>query len=592
MAASSVSTMIGTDVAPTMTTMEGRVTGCDRSFTDSLDAYIAVDADVELPKAAMEMGTAQTQDESQMLMNKAVKRGVIAPAVVTGGSNGAGIVAQIATTAKTSGSAAALVTNYQPGTTVTDAKDLKGADAPPSVAIPNVEQAKVSDEQADSVVTNAAGMVDGEVSAEASSAFVGEAKCRSDEQLQSGRSQLQSGAFQSTNISKDVPSSFNENTIAVIVQQQVSASAGAQKHAAVGGVEDIVSTKASGKKHDSAKADVSSKTTGATADVASTTIGAAVPAACEVAISRPTVACGTTNRNDASTTLTVSKSVAPAVSSIGGQSVKQAAGSVQQNSAHGEKPVNGEAGTASDSGADVHGAQKNTQADVKPVSQSTEQVVKSVAKLQGADAIAPTVHSAGPPATVTGASTAPQPPVIGAQKSVAGDVSASLNASHGNGELSNAGGSQAPAMGEVHKTLVATPTVLEVGIPNGTQGWLKVRAELANGGINASLAAASPGGQEMLHRELPALTAFLQQEKVAVSSLVVQSPMTGGFRDLSGGAGGFAGGQTQQQNQGRAGSTGAAFTEGGVHPDLNMQADEVLTAMQYPSGGSWLSVRA
>jgi hypothetical protein len=75
--------------------------------------------------------------------------------------------------------------------------------------------------------------------------------------------------------------------------------------------------------------------------------------------------------------------------------------------------------------------------------------------------------------------------------------------------------------------LAATPTSLEVGIANGTHGWLKIRAEMEDGVVTASLSPGSMATQEMLHRELPSLVAYLQEEKLGVNTLVVKpSQMT------------------------------------------------------------------
>ena len=242
---------------------------------------------------------------------------------------------------------------------------------------------------------------------------------------------------------------------------------------------------------------------------------------------------------------------------------QSAASSSPSEKAHGDGV---EVSNAAETG--THVVQKDAQAPAKAgepsvvaaaaqsVTQAVTQTVKSSTKVQTAGVGTVVSHSggvAGAMASAAGANTVLQAPVAAAQKGTSGDGAATLLAAHGgNGELTSASGAQA-AMNETHRTLVATPTVLEVGIPNGTQGWLKVRAELTGGGVNASLSAASSAGQEMLHRELPALTTYLQQEKVAVNSLVVQTPVAGGFRGPGGGAGGFTGGQTQQQNQGGSG---------------------------------------
>ncbi len=76
-----------------------------------------------------------------------------------------------------------------------------------------------------------------------------------------------------------------------------------------------------------------------------------------------------------------------------------------------------------------------------------------------------------------------------------------------------------------HTTLSSTPTTLEVGVANGTHGWLKIRAELnASGTVDASLTGANAAASGRLHNDLPALSSFLQEERVAVGSLNVAAP--------------------------------------------------------------------
>jgi hypothetical protein len=151
------------------------------------------------------------------------------------------------------------------------------------------------------------------------------------------------------------------------------------------------------------------------------------------------------------------------------------------------------------------------------------------------------------------------------------------------------------------RMLTATPTSLEVGVQNGTHGWLKVRAEMTDGGaVNASVSATSSAAQEMLHRELPALTAYLQEEKVTVNAIVVHAPSTGGADPRSSSGMGGAGGQTpprsneggeQHQNLRKAtliGSDGPSTYRISLGPD----EDRSLPLAGYSSGGGWLSVRA
>jgi hypothetical protein len=159
----------------------------------------------------------------------------------------------------------------------------------------------------------------------------------------------------------------------------------------------------------------------------------------------------------------------------------------------------------------------------------------------------------------------------------------------------------AASMGGMPRMLTATPTALEVGIQNGTHGWLKVRAEMVDGGVvNASVSAASSAGQEMLHRELPALTAYLQEEKVAVNAVVVHAPLATGAESRGSTGMDGAGGQTPQRNneggeqqrhieKATFDGPDQTMTYQSVH---GMNEDGSLPLVPYPSGGSWLSVRA
>jgi len=124
---------------------------------------------------------------------------------------------------------------------------------------------------------------------------------------------------------------------------------------------------------------------------------------------------------------------------------------------------------------------------------------------------------------------------------------------------------------------------------------------MTDGGVvNASVSAASSAGQEMLHRELPALTAYLQEEKVAVNAVAVHGPSSAGTdaRSSSGtdGAGGqtpqrSSGGEDQHQNLKKATLNGSdeAMTYRSLH---GVDEDGSLPLAALVSGGSWLSVRA
>lgn len=205
--------------------------------------------------------------------------------------------------------------------------------------------------------------------------------------------------------------------------------------------------------------------------------------------------------------------------------------------------------------------------------------------------------AASPVAIASGAAPAhlAAAPFAKAQGSDAGAQPGTIHVGAGESGFAGTAASSTPDV--AHRTLSASPTTLEVGIPNGTEGWLKIRAEMASGGgVNASLSAASPASQEMLHRELPSLTAFLQQERVAVNTVVVHPLSAAATRAETGGMGGGMSGQAQQRN-GQGGDGGRAMQGVSVdHDPYSTQeptgADEILSPLHYAGGGSWLSVRA
>lgn len=148
-----------------------------------------------------------------------------------------------------------------------------------------------------------------------------------------------------------------------------------------------------------------------------------------------------------------------------------------------------------------------------------------------------------------------------------------------------------------HKTLTASSTTLEVGVPNGTHGWLKVRAELADdGGVHASVTSNSSEGTEMLRRELPSLTNYLHQEQVPVSSVVIHMPSS--EMDLSN----FSGGTGQNHETGSGSAEGNSSHQS---PAAMSRSDEGTRqgvpeedggagwpSFGYAGAGGWLSVRA
>jgi hypothetical protein len=220
-------------------------------------------------------------------------------------------------------------------------------------------------------------------------------------------------------------------------------------------------------------------------------------------------------------------------------------------------------------------------------------------RLSGESPVA-TIHA--PPAGADPTADVATAVVSGLTKLPGGGGSAST-ASFSNGLREQDGsGSVARSTEPMPRTLSATPTALEVGIPDGTHGWLKVRAEITDGGVvNASVSAASPASQEMLHRELPSLTAYLQSEKVAVNTVVVHPTVSSGAESRGTRVGAESGGSEQTPRQSNEGTQqqGSVRTAAEVAEDVTsyqglhgVDEDGMLPLATYGSGGSWLSVRA
>jgi hypothetical protein len=139
------------------------------------------------------------------------------------------------------------------------------------------------------------------------------------------------------------------------------------------------------------------------------------------------------------------------------------------------------------------------------------------------------------------------------------------------------------------QTLVATPKVLEIGVASEAHGWLRVRAEVDGAGeVSAAVVATSAGAAEGLHRELPAISAYLAGEQVGVGSLVVHA------------AGGAVATQDAMYGAG-AGAAGSGPGDGAEKESNQAQRsalpDDVSSMLAMPSAvfgngtGSWLSVR-
>ena len=141
--------------------------------------------------------------------------------------------------------------------------------------------------------------------------------------------------------------------------------------------------------------------------------------------------------------------------------------------------------------------------------------------------------------------------------------------------------------------------MLEVGIASGSHGWLRVRAEFGQTGeVAASVVAASAGAAEGLHKELPAISAYLAGERVGVSSLVVNAMEKGASAQdstLNNSAGGAMGSEAGTGRRGK--DVPASPASVGVASDVDSDAGFDLAGINLPAvlhangSGSWLSVR-
>jgi hypothetical protein len=151
-----------------------------------------------------------------------------------------------------------------------------------------------------------------------------------------------------------------------------------------------------------------------------------------------------------------------------------------------------------------------------------------------------------------------------------------------------------PALG--HTMLNASPTMLEVGVPGGSHGWLKIRAEIGEGGsVQASLSATTPAGRETLHRELPEMTAFLASEQLSVQLHVAEpaqssassASVTHDFTQTSTPAD-HSGGERRERPYQEAVPSSSTLVDG---PEMAWASSGYATSTTL-HGGSWVNVVA
>jgi hypothetical protein len=188
---------------------------------------------------------------------------------------------------------------------------------------------------------------------------------------------------------------------------------------------------------------------------------------------------------------------------------------------------------------------------------------------------------------------------------------------------SGAASSAEGAVSTGHQVMAAGPGRLDIGVFDGTHGWLRIRAELGAGGaVNASLTASAPA-HEALRAAVPEMASYLQSEAVNVSRIAVHrvaensssmslppggSQQDGdaqghrGTRDGAGAAqrslllengdasGPASGSVSSATDESAAGATGLSGWIGGLSGAMPW----IATAGGYRGGGSgsWLNVSA
>lgn len=206
----------------------------------------------------------------------------------------------------------------------------------------------------------------------------------------------------------------------------------------------------------------------------------------------------------------------------------------------------------------------------------------------------PGLHLGGAIPAITGL---PQP-----QTGPATDTATSSQPVLSSSSASTAAGSTAHAAAEPYlaqqTTLHATPNSLEVGLSGGSQGWLKVRAEVHGENVSATLSSTSTTGTKLLHEQLPALNAFLNTQNISVATTVAPR-LAGSSEQHSTTAnlsheGGQQGSSPQSQSQRQSTPASEPRATNSLLGDMvgHPAALSILQPAMLTGSGSWLNVLA
>ncbi len=138
---------------------------------------------------------------------------------------------------------------------------------------------------------------------------------------------------------------------------------------------------------------------------------------------------------------------------------------------------------------------------------------------------------------------------------------------HGAALEAVSGGSAAGGIGQAHVVMAAGPKELEVGVLDGTHGWLKVRAEMGTGGVVNAALTGNAAMHDSLKQSVPAIASYLQTEAIDVGKIVVHraAEIAAGFGPNTSGRDGEAGGRAVggQEMGGMAQGSGSRREETG-----------------------------
>ncbi len=147
-------------------------------------------------------------------------------------------------------------------------------------------------------------------------------------------------------------------------------------------------------------------------------------------------------------------------------------------------------------------------------------------------------------------------------------------------------------------TLRATPNSLEVGLSGGSQGWLKVRAEVHGDNVSATLSSTSTTGTKLLHEQLPALNVFLNTQNISVATtispkLAANNEQHSSMANLSY-EGSQQGNSSQSQPQRQFTDASESVAPSGILGTLDSHVGTLplLQPTLLAGSGSWLNVLA